>query len=519
MNMHKPEVVASIDVGSNSLQMIIAEIDAAGKVSILEDLWKPTDIGRDTFAHKRISVESINETTDTLKGFVKIMKDYHALRYRAVSTSGLREADNREYVLEQLRLRTGLSVEVINSSQERLYIYKSMRDRLPAIQDFRYPGFLIVNIRMGGMEASVYYDGFLNFTEYIKAGSLRLRQVLKELEEMTLDFPAIMEEYLESKIYSLQPRIRALNMVNVVGLGGEIDTIAELCKQMKIIKTENFISKKALNRLFIFLREMTTEQIAFEYDLHHNEADIILPSIIIFRKFLEMTKAEGIHVPGVTLRHGLLADMVDEKFDTSRKQLFNEDIISSVWYLGKKHGAEAEHTRQVTELALSIFDQSQHIHRLNSRDRMLLEVASILHDVGQSIDASEYAMHSYNIIMAADIMGFSDREMQLIANIARYHSEDIPQPGHRNYYNLMEVDKITVSKLAAMLKLAAALDITLKHKVRQIDISRSKRELIFTIDTGADTLLEEWSFSQHSGFFEEVMGYRPRLKKKGTANG
>jgi len=513
--MHKPEVVVSIDVGSNSLQMIIAEIDGQGKVRIIEDLWKPTNIGRDTFANKRISLQSINETAESLKGFGKLMKDYHAQHYRAVSTSGLREADNREYVIEQLRLRTGLSIEVINASQERLYIYKSMRDRLPQIQDFRYPGFLIVNIRMGGVEASVYHEGYLIFTENIKAGPLRLRQVLRDLEMMTLDFPAIMEEYLESKMFSLTPRISQLNIVNVVGLGGEIDTIAMLCKQMKIIKDESFISREALDRLFVLFHDMSIEQMVFDYDLHANEADIILPSIIIFKKFLEMTRADGINVPGVTLRHGLLADMVDERFNTSRKLLFTEDIISSVWHLGHKFGIIPQHTKQVVDLALSIFDQTRHLHHLTDRERILLEVASILHDSGHSIDPSECQIHSYNIIMSADIMGFADREMQLIANIARYHNDDIPLPTHRNYASLSETDKMVVSKLAAMLKLANALDTTLKQKIKDIQIARTKRDLYFTIDTDADTLLEEWSFAQKADFFEEVMGFRPRIKRKG----
>jgi exopolyphosphatase/guanosine-5'-triphosphate,3'-diphosphate pyrophosphatase len=164
---------------------------------------------------------------------------------------------------------------------------------------------------------------------------------------------------------------------------------------------------------------------------------------------------------------------------------------------------------------LSIFDQTQHLHHLTDRERILLEVASILHDSGHSIDPSECQIHSYNIIMYADIMGFADREMQLIANIARYHNDDIPLPTHDNYARLTETDKMIISKLAAMLKLANSLDTTLRQKIREIQISRNKRDLIFSIDTDADTLLEEWSFAQKAGFFEEVMGFRPRIKRKG----
>jgi exopolyphosphatase/guanosine-5'-triphosphate,3'-diphosphate pyrophosphatase len=381
MNSHKPELVASIDVGSNSIQMIIAEIYGEGQIQVLEDLWHPTNIGRDTFVHRRISVESINETVETLKGFVSLMKDYRIKRYRAIATSGIREADNREYVLDQLQTRTGLSVEVISSSQERFFIYKAMRDRLPQVKDFRYSGFLVVNIRMGGLEASVYNKGRFCFTEHIKAGPLRMRQILRDLESLTLDFPALMEEFLESKLFNLKPLIMGLDMENVIGLGGEIDTIARLCMQKKLIRDENFIGIKALEKLFNLLKGLTTDQLVYEYELHYNEAEVLLPSLIIFKKFLEMTRAKGIHIPGVSLRHGLLAELVDERLDTPRKHLFNEDIISSVWYMANRFGINYKHAQQVTKISLSVFDQIRNIHHLKARERMLLEVAAIFFQV------------------------------------------------------------------------------------------------------------------------------------------
>lgn len=509
------ETVASIDVGSNFLQMMIAEIDSEGSVRQLEDLWQPTSIGRDTFSCQRVSIASINHACDTLKGFAQLMKDYRVQSYRAVSTSGIREADNREYVLEQIRLRTGLNVEMINSSEERFIIYKALRDSLPEVKGFRYPGFLIVNIGMGGMEATVYSEGYLRYTEYIKAGSLRLRQMLNDLERITLDFPGIVEEFLESKIYALRPRITQLNIKSFVGLGGELETIAELCVQKKLSTSPRFISRKALAALYREIRNMTTEQISFEYELHRNEADILMPSIIIFNSFLEMTKAEGIHVPGVSLRHGILASMVDEAFDTSRKQDFQEDIISSVWFLCETYGVDIKHTRQIRRMALSIFDQTRSIHKLTARERLLLEVASILHDVGHHLNAIQHQVHSYHIIKSSDILSFSNRDLALIANIARYHSEDIPKPSHANYSALEDADKIKVSKLAAILKLAESLDVSHQQKIQEIDIHKSKRDLIISVHTGHDILLEDWSVRQHCDFFEEVTGFHPILKRKG----
>ena len=502
----KPEPVASIDVGSNFLRMMIAEITDEGHILPLEDLWKPTNIGRDAFTRKRIELESIRETCHTLQGFKQLMDDYRVKHYRAVATSGLREAENKEYVLEQIRLQSGLTVEVINTSQERFIIYKALRDSVPEIKSFRSSGFMVVNIGMGGLEASVYSEGHLRFTEYMKAGSLRLRQVLSDLENSTLDFPNIIEEFLESKIYTLKPQITRLNIKHVIGLGGELSAISSLCLEKGLSEREDFISKKALRRLFSAIRNLTIEQIMEKYELHHNEADILLPSVIIFNKFLDMTVSDGLHVPNASLRHGLLADMVDERFETSRKQDFQNDILSSVWYLASRFGTDQAHARHISELASSIFDQTKSLHRLQPRDRFLLEVAAILHDVGHYLNPSEHQVYSYQIICSSDIMGLSSQELEVIANIARYHSEEIPLPAHRNYMTLDYDDKIRVAKLAVILKLAEALDMSHQQKVKRIDISRHKGELVLAITSSDDTLLEEWSFAAHLNFFEEVMG-------------
>jgi len=510
----RTETVASIDVGSNFLRMLIGEITPTGQINLLEDLWKPTNIGRDTFTHRRIELASIRETCSILQGFARLMEDYKIKRYRAVATSGLREAENGEYVLEQIRLQTGLDVEVVNTSQERFIIYKALRDSLPEVKSFRDPGFMVINIGMGGLEASIYSQGHLRFTEYMKAGSLRLRQVLSDLEHSTLDFPSIIEEFLESKIYTLKPQITSLKIKHVIGLGGELSAISSICQDQGLSEREDFIDKKALRRLYNSIRRLTTEQIIDKYELHRNEADILLPSVIIFNKFLDMTLADGLYVPNASLRHGLLADMVDERFETSRKQDFQSDIITSVWFLAERFGIDGPHVHQVVKTALAIYDGTRQLHRLEPRDRFLLEVATILHDVGHFLNSNEHQLYSEQIIRSSDIMGLSNLDLEIVAGAARYHSEEIPLPSHPAYSSLNYSDKIRVSKLAAILKLAETLDISHRQKVQKIDISRHKRELLFSLTTRGDTLLEEWSFSGHLDFFEEVMGYRPVFKRR-----
>jgi len=514
MKAQKNEIVASIDVGTNFLRMLVAEITPEAQLLALEDLFQPTQIGRDTFSHGRIGAASLNQACDVLRGFSQIMKDYRVRHHRAVATSGIRESDNREHVLDLIRLRTGLSVAVLNHAQERFYHYKSLRNALPDVLGMRQEGLMIMHIGMGGVEVSIYTGGSLRFTQYVMIGSLRLREILAELESQTLDFPKIIEQFIESKSYLLESEIRQPGVRNVIGLGSELAVVASLCRNRKWTLDPHYLSRSALAELHRDVRHKTSEQIQRDFSLHRNEAEILLPTVITLCHFLNLTNADGVHVPSVSLRQGLLEDMVDDRFLTQRRQDFLQDIVTSACYFAKKFGSDRAHAAHVEKLALSIFDQSTRLHGMGERERLFLQVAAILHDIGKHININHHDQHSYTIINSQDIMGFSDREVAVVANVARYHSEESPSSSHGNYRQLADGDKVLVTKLAAMLRLADALDITHRQLVESVDLAVSGRELHIRLATQADILLEEWNFLNRCQLFEEVIGYRPILKRK-----
>ncbi|MDQ2086854.1 HD domain-containing protein [Herbivorax sp. ANBcel31] len=513
MEKEKYEVMAAIDVGSNSLRMMIAQVTSEGEIIPLEDLYMPTHIGKDTFSYGRIQVESIHDTCDTLKGFLKIIKDYKLKNYRAVSTSGIREAENREYVLEQIKNRTGLEVEVINNAQERFLMSKAIRSYMANEKKFTDKGILIIDIRSGGVEISVYSEGSLRFTEYMKVGSLRLREILASLEKRTLDFPGLMEEFIESRIDFMKLILPKFDIKSFVGLGGELKTIIKLCTKKKNNKFQ--IKKEDLKKLYEKVHRLTTSQIIEEFSLSKNQAEILLPSIILFNSFLEMTNANSIFAPMVSLRHGLLVHMVDDRFNTARKKEAYDDIITSVWHIGKKYSIDEVHSRFIEKIALSIFDQSKKIHVLGETERFYLRVASILHDIGKYVNHNNHDVHSYNIIRFQDIMGLSDSELNIVANIARYHSDEIPNLSHDNYYVLDAGEKIIVSKLAVILRIAEALDISHKQKIKKLEINNYSKELHFNVWADQNIMLEKWTFASNVNFFEEVMGSKPVIRCRG----
>jgi len=504
------KIIAAIDVGSNYFKMTIGEINAQGEVNILDDVVKSTKIGKDTFSSSRISVGTIRETCEDLKGFVRLMKDYKIKFYKAVATSGIREAENKQYVLEQIRLRTGLNIESINIAEEQFFMLKAVRNHLDSMAIKKTEQSLIVNITSGAVETSIYVGGKLKFTEHVKIGSLRIREVLSDLETKTIEFSEIMEQYIESKIYVIKPQIKKFEIHYFLGLGGELNTICGIIRKKKgVNKKDYYIKKEALLSLINEIRNMDNFEIKTAFGLSNKTAELLLPSMLIFYCFLKMTKVEGIQVPKLSLREGILFSLADEILNITRKKESINDIISSVWYMGEKYQIDKEHAIFVEKFSLEIFDHTVKLHKLGERERLFLQVAAILHDVGGFISANDHDIHSYNIIRSQSIIGFSDIEIEIIASAARYHADDIPIMSHKNYSYLSDEDKMVVSTLAAILKLSEALDISHIQKIKQMKLLVTRDSLFFNLEAEEDIILEEWNFSKHVDFFEEVIGVKP----------
>ena len=502
-------LIAAIDIGSNYLRMSIAEIDEMGDFIILEEVVKQTNIGRDSFSFGRIKVQTIHDTCNDLKGFTSLMKDYNVKIYEAVATSGIREAENKQYILEQIRLRTGIKVKCSNEAEERFLLLKGMKKVFSKMDVDFSKNIMVLNITSGAVEASIYNEKILQFTESMKLGSLRISEVLSELQSKTLEFPRLMEEYIESKIYLPKLNIKKLKVDYFVVVGGEFSTVTSILKKSSRDRDLNIIKREDFIKLYEDIKKMSSDQISFNYDIHKRRVNLFISTVLLSDSFLKLTEAKEIYTPEVTFRQGILKDIYDNLIYGNKEELDKEDIISSVWHLGEKYKIDKKHAKYVLQVALNIFDKTAKFHKLGERERLYLEISSILHDVGTFVNYVDHEVHSHDIIKSTSIIGLSDNELNIIANIVRYHeNEDIRLESDQNYYMLREKDRMTVSILTAMLKLSEALDSSHLQKIEDLKITVSADAIYFGLTAREDILLEEWNFNNNAYFFEEVMGIK-----------
>lgn len=279
----KRTVMSAIDIGSYSLKMKIVEVDETGNLRTIERLSKPASLGRDTFSMGKVSYETVEEACEIVTGFQHLMQEYDSKNYRAVATSAIREAQNRDYLVDQIKLKTGLKVEVLTNTQERYLTYKAIRENLPDHQAIRDKGVMVVEVGSGSVEMTLYHKGKLQRTHNMKLGHLRLRELLSSLEDSTQDFPGLLDEYVESHLDILNFVKERYELNHFIALGSEMRVISKLCNRSDHMDELRQISLHNFKRLFEEIIHKPTPLLAKDYGLPADMAATLLPSMVVLK--------------------------------------------------------------------------------------------------------------------------------------------------------------------------------------------------------------------------------------------
>lgn len=511
------ELAAVIDVGSHALKMRIFEINSKGDTKELEYVRKIIGIGHDTFTMNKITFETVDKVCDTLTQFKSLMNDYNVTNYYAVATSAVREAENKAYLLDQIKLKTGLDVQVIDNSKEQCFIHLALKHNLKNYKDIIQEGVVFITIGAGSIQITVYNKGNLLTSQNIKLGILRITDILSSLERDTLTYHKILELFIRINMESLECFEYLNKIKHYIAVGGEISLIYELIIEKANKQKISSIEKDVFDEFYEKIIHLPRASLISEYYIHSERAVLILPSVILFKIFLDSVNTQKIIIPKVTLIDGIILNFDQNIINKKNNQLIktmHDDIITSVIRLGNKYHFNEKHSLDVCNKSMKLFNALINVHGL-SDERLLLRIAAILHDIGKFINIDKHYEHSFYIIKSSEIIGLSNKELEIIAYITKYHESLAPKIENNDLIN--EREQLIIAKLTAILRVCDALDSSHLQKIMITKIEIKDKYLYIYGETRQDVLLEKWSFQRKSYFFKEVFGLTPVLKITNTS--
>jgi exopolyphosphatase/guanosine-5'-triphosphate,3'-diphosphate pyrophosphatase len=498
--------VAVIDVGSSAIRLAVAEIHPEGSVHLLESASKPVSLGRDVFLDGRISSTTVRETVQVINGFRELMRAYDVDMVRAVGTSALREAQNQETFLDRVFLRTGVQIRVIDGIEENHFAYVAIREALRGTPfDFSGRNAMIMEVGAGSTDVMIFQSGQMVSAHTLAIGSYRTR---REVRESTQN-GAQLRRYIEERVSSALEHFRSESAPDTVDefiaaggdmriAGGHVGERTDACYA---------IDKRQFGALIDRLSGLSNDEIVEAVQISYAEAENLVFALSVNNAFLSATSAERIIVPFVSIRDGILLTMARTNAEGPEAEYYRQ-IVSSATSLARKYQADESHAQHVANLALRIFDRMQREHGLGMRHRLLLQVASILHDVGTFINFSSHHKHGQYIVEGSDLFGLQKEENSIVANVVRYHRRAAPSPAHTSYASLPPADRVLVCKLAAILRVADALDRSHTQRICDFDMSMTDNELIIDTHGSADITHERFGMESKAQMFEDVYGLR-----------
>jgi exopolyphosphatase/guanosine-5'-triphosphate,3'-diphosphate pyrophosphatase len=490
--------IAAIDVGSNAMRLAIANASANGGYETIYNVREPVRLGQDVFTKGAISAQTIERTVQTFAGFKEQLEHYHATHVRAVGTSALREATNRDAVVKAVTKATGIEISVIDGGEEARLIHMAAKQAL----NLKNKLALLVDIGGGSVEVVLADDRSVLCTESYAMGSVRLLTILdkKAGEEQ---FNQLVTEYVDATQRRLEQEIGNQKVDVCIGTGGSIESIGDLRRDLFEKNNNQKITADELKSLVKKLRGTTFEQRIQDFRLRPDRADVIVPAAIILQKIVQQAGVTEVVIPGIGLKDGVLLELSWQLVDHD-KQIHREQVIGSARRLGKKYQFDEKHANTVAKLALQIFDQTREHHELDAEARLILEVAALLHDIGHYVNVSNHHKHTQYLIQSSPLVGLTPLQMDVVGNVARYHRKSPPKMQHKPYEDLAPKHRTTVLKLAAILRLADALDHEHASSVESVSFEYKKPRFLVRLTGKGDMLLEKWALTTKCDLFENV---------------
>lgn len=511
--MAGPTRFGIVDMGTNAIRMMIAEANGPS-CAVLESHRLPLRLGRDVFNTGQIPEPTMAAIVDSCRRFRASCDRLGVVHIRAIATAAVREARNRELLIDRVREATSIELEVISGTQEAYLLNRAVQTRI----DLRRGRSLLVDVGGGSVEVVLVEQGQVVSADSYRLGALRLLAALADSSATGETFLELLQRHMQSLEKRILERFGNGRIDRYAAVGGSIESLGDLLAARNPVPRSGDIDSLPIaavrSEVEALARLSYNERIELR-GLRPDRADTIVPAGIVYVRLAEIAGVDSVLVPKVGIKEGLLQEVVEGHVDSFAAEDHVDVVLSSCRALGRKYHFEAEHAETVLELSRQLFDATREMHALGPRARVLLEAAALLHDIGVAVNNDGHHKHSHYLIAASELVGLSDEERQLVALLARYHRKAAPSREHEDFASLRRKDRALVERLAAILRVADALDRQHTGAIRAVQVKIDEdcvqiRPILSAQPTSSLTL-ERRAVDEKGQLFAQVFGRPLRL--------
>lgn len=501
--------LAILDIGTNSIHLVLAEVGPELSYKIVDRFKDMTRLGDGSFASRRLSDQAMARGFEVVRNLVTLARNKGYDRIEAIATSAVREARNGGEFIEGVAKQTGLTVRVISGAEEARLIFLGVRHSM-ALSD---RPTLVVDVGGGSVELMVGNRDALLHAKSLKLGAIRLKDLYltrtPPTKAMLRDMHAAIERQLKAALQSFQTR-QYDGLVATSGMAGNLTEVIYLRRtghpppQLHLAA----VSMKEVQEAETVLAVSNVKARLAIPGLDPKRVDTLLPAAAVLRILMELVGKDELTISDKAIREGMIYDFIERHREGLRAEREIPDVRRrSVIHLARRCQAPETHSLHVAALALQLFDQTKPLHGFGQPEREWLEYAALLHDVGYLINARQHHKHAYYLIKNSDLSGLTAEEVDIVANVARYHRRALPSPKHAPLAALATGHQRTVQILAALLRIADALDRTHFSVVQRLAVKLGATVTI-SLQTAGDAELETWAARGRADLFEKVFRRR-----------
>jgi exopolyphosphatase / guanosine-5'-triphosphate,3'-diphosphate pyrophosphatase len=509
--------LAAIDIGSNSIHMIVVAPEANGGYRVLGREREMVRLGKTALGEGALSEAAMRDGLEALLKMTTLAGLRGAERVVAVATSAVREAANGEEFLARVKAQTGLDVQRLSGREEARLIHRAVRE----VVDLGEGAGAVVDVGGGSTEWIATRGGRAERVASLRLGSLRCAGDLEgdppsagEIARLRKKIRAALAETVpaaDSGHAGDPGRARKSKIERLVATSGTAVCCADLAdlfagRNWKAAGGLREVRAKELSQVVARLSGMRRRQIAELPPVGGPRSDSLLAGAVLLEELVRHAGVERFQVSDRALREGLVLAALGRPLPPAGEP--QELRRRQVLQLAERAESVLRHNQQTARLAVRLFDLTASVHGLGEREREWLEYAALLHDVGYSINYRNHHRHSYYLILSATLDAFDQREVEIVAQTARYHRGARPKPGHSDFAALKAWQQRTILKLAALLRVADALDRTHASRVEEVYAAIRPKRVKLEILSRYDVSLELEEVRERAAFFREVFARR-----------